>query len=45
MPQATHILPSSPYHNLSAGDLVDRLGAVKTEIGTLERVRKRCETN
>jgi hypothetical protein len=25
MPKATRILPLSPYHNLSAGDLVDRL--------------------
>jgi hypothetical protein len=24
MPKATFILPLSPYHNLSAGDVVDR---------------------
>jgi hypothetical protein len=36
MPKATRILSSSRYHNLSAGDLVDRLGALKAEIGNLQ---------
>jgi hypothetical protein len=40
MPKATRILPSSPYHNVSVGDLVDRLGAVKTEIGGLQSQEK-----
>jgi hypothetical protein len=40
MPQATRILPPSPYHNLSAGDLVDRLGALKAEIGGLQSQEK-----
>jgi hypothetical protein len=40
MPKATCILPSSPYHNLSAGDLVDRLGVVKTELSGLQAQEK-----
>jgi hypothetical protein len=36
MPKATPILPLSPYYNLSAGDLVDRLG----EIGGLQALEK-----
>jgi hypothetical protein len=36
MPKATHILPPSPYHNISAGDLVDELGALKARIADLE---------
>jgi hypothetical protein len=40
MPKATRILPPSPYHNLSAGDLVDRLGALKAEVGGLQAQEK-----
>jgi hypothetical protein len=40
MPKATRILPLSPYHNISAGDLVDRLGAVKAEISGLQAQEK-----
>ena len=40
MPKATCILPPSPYHNLSAGDLVDRLGALKAELGGLQAQEK-----
>ena len=40
MPQAPRILPPSPYHNLSAGDLVDRLGALKAEVGGLQAQEK-----
>jgi hypothetical protein len=40
MPKATPILPLSPYHNLSAGDLVDRLGAVKAELSVLQAQEK-----
>jgi len=37
MPKATRdIVPLSPFHNLSAGDLIDRLGALKAEIGGLQ---------
>ena len=34
MPKAVSIL--SPFHNVSAGDLVDQLGALKAEIAALE---------
>jgi hypothetical protein len=40
MPKATRIVPPSPYHNLSAGDLVDRLGAVKAELSGLQAQEK-----
>ena len=41
MPKATRdIVPLSPYHNLPAGDLVDRLGALKAEIGGLQDQEK-----
>jgi len=40
MPKATRILPLSPYHNLSTGDLVDELGALKARIGDLEAREK-----
>lgn len=41
MPKATRdIVPLSPYHNLSAGDLGDRLGALKAEIGGLQDQEK-----
>jgi hypothetical protein len=40
MPKATCILPPSPYHNLSAGDLVDRFGALKAELGGLQAQEK-----
>jgi hypothetical protein len=36
MPKATRILPPSPYHNISTGDLVDELGALKARIADLE---------
>ena len=36
MPKATRILPLSPYHNISTGDLVDELGALKARIADLE---------
>jgi len=38
MPKATAIL--SPFHNISAADLVDRLGALKAEIADLEAREK-----
>ena len=38
MPKATAIL--SPFHNLSAGDLADRLGTLKAEIAELEAREK-----
>ena len=38
MPKATVIL--SQFHNLPAGDLVDRLGALKAEIAALEAREK-----
>jgi hypothetical protein len=38
MPKATVIL--SQFHNLPAGDLVDRLGALKAEIADLESREK-----
>ena len=34
MPKAVPII--SPFHNLSAGDVADQLGAVKAEIADLE---------
>jgi len=40
MPKATRILPLSPYHNLSAGDLVDRLGAIKADLSGLQSQEK-----
>jgi hypothetical protein len=40
MPKATRILPPSPFHNLSAGDLVDRLGALKAELSGLQAQEK-----
>jgi hypothetical protein len=40
MPKATPILSLSPFHNLSAGDLVARLGAVKTELSGLQAQEK-----
>src|SRR5215469_207962 len=41
MPKAIRdIVSLSPYHNLSAGDLVDRLGALKAEIADLEAREK-----
>jgi hypothetical protein len=40
MPKAIVSIPPSPYHNLSAGDLVDRLGALKAEIGGLQAQEK-----
>jgi hypothetical protein len=40
MPKATSILPLSPYHNLPAGDLVDRLGAVKADMSGLQAQEK-----
>ena len=37
MAKATvNIVSVSPYHNLSAGDLADQLGALKAEIAALE---------
>jgi hypothetical protein len=39
MPKATRIL-SLLFHNLSAGDLVDRLGAVKAELSGLQAQEK-----
>ena len=37
MPKATaNIVSVSPYHNLSAGELADQLGALKAEIAALE---------
>jgi hypothetical protein len=36
MPKAIVSIPLSPFHNLSAGDLADRLGAIKAEIAALE---------
>lgn len=36
MSKATRILPLSPYHNISTGDLVDELGALKARIADLE---------
>ena len=38
MPKAVTIL--SPFHNLAAADLVDRLGALKAEIAVLEAREK-----
>ena len=38
MPKAAAIL--SPFHNLAAGDLVDRLGSLKAEIAELETREK-----
>src|SRR5262245_11606299 len=38
MPKATVIL--SPFHNLSAGDLVDQVGAGKAQIADLEAREK-----
>jgi hypothetical protein len=38
MPKATVIL--SPFHNLSAGDLVDQLGKLKAQIADLETREK-----
>jgi hypothetical protein len=38
MPKAVSII--SAFHNLSAGDLADRLGAVKAEIADLEAREK-----
>src|SRR6267154_1997826 len=38
MPKAIPII--SPFHNLSAGDVADQLGAVKTEIADLEAREK-----
>jgi hypothetical protein len=41
MPKAVaNIVSVSPYHNLSAGDLADQLGAVKAEIAVLEAREK-----
>jgi hypothetical protein len=40
MPKATRILPLSPYHNLSTGDLIDELGALKARIADLEAHEK-----
>ena len=40
MPKATRILPLSPYHNISTGDLVDELGALKARIADLEAREK-----
>jgi hypothetical protein len=41
MPKAiANIVSVSPYHNLSAGDLADQLGAVKAEIAVLEAREK-----
>jgi hypothetical protein len=40
VPKAIPILPSSPLHNLAAGDLVDRLGSLKAEITALEAREK-----
>jgi hypothetical protein len=40
MPKATRILPPSPYHNISTGDLVDELGALKAQIADLEAREK-----
>ena len=40
MPKAIGILPPSPYHNVSAGDLVDRLGTVKAELVGLQAQEK-----
>jgi hypothetical protein len=40
MPKATHILPLSPFHNISTGDLVNRLGAVKADLGGLQAQEK-----
>src|ERR1700704_3403444 len=33
-------IPLSPFHNLSAGDLADQLGALKVEIAALEAREK-----
>jgi hypothetical protein len=38
MPKAVSIV--SPFHNLSAGDLVDQLGAIKAEIAEREAREK-----
>src|SRR5437868_9552881 len=38
MPKAVPII--SPFHNLSAGDVADQLGAVKAEIADLEAREK-----
>ena len=40
MPKAVSISSPSPYHNLSIGELVDQLGAVKAEIADLEAREK-----
>lgn len=40
MPKAIPILPPSPYHNISTGDLVDELGALKARIVDLEAREK-----
>jgi hypothetical protein len=41
MPKAVaNIVSVSPYHNLSAGDLADQLGALKAEIAVLEAREK-----
>ena len=40
MPKATRILPLSPYHNISTGDLVDELGTLKARIADLEAREK-----
>src|SRR5882724_3826886 len=40
MPKAIASIPLSPFHNLSAGDLVDQLGTVKAQIADLETREK-----
>jgi hypothetical protein len=36
MPKAISSIPLSPFHNISAGDLADRLGVLKANIAELE---------
>jgi hypothetical protein len=38
--KAISSIPLSPFHNLSAGDLVDRLGVLKAELGGLQAQEK-----
>jgi hypothetical protein len=41
MPKAiANIVPVSPYHNLSAGDLADELGKLSADIAELDARRK-----
>ncbi len=36
MPKATPSISPSPFHNLPVGEVVDRLGSIKTQIADLE---------